>query len=393
MSDSISRQIHRRDLVSASLGMGPALAMGSLYAYIAVNRLGASLTWAGVINAAIFTGFLWNAFFSSITSRVDLRTSVGGLLLVSGLLLGAAGFQTTAVGYGVIVVLLLFCTGLNYAQYDTLLVHLYPRAERPRRLSTRWLVISVSGALLGPALGRLGETSAGFWPAFVTAGMLVAIAGVVFMTIPGTRGHRMGAFRVQDLLDLFRSDQRFRRLVIIIVVYGWFGAGLRTMQVALYQRYGLGEFMVGVIAAVTTGGSVLTSLLITPRMRFRGGLTSFRLCFTAAAGCALLLLMASVLEQRGLGLACITAANLIFGASVTGFTIANQISAANLASDGNVALYVNGFKFFQGLRGLVFPVLVAWAIRGMSLTATMAVSLAVTVFCAVVAWIPRAEGR
>ena len=96
-ADSRTRElVFRRDVTSAVLGMAPRIALSGLLPYIAVSRLGASLAWVGVMNAAVYTGFLWNAFFSSLTARMSLKRSIVVLMVASSALLVAAAFQLSA---------------------------------------------------------------------------------------------------------------------------------------------------------------------------------------------------------------------------------------------------------------------------------------------------------
>jgi len=387
------RLVFRRDVTSAVLGIAPRIALSGLLPYIAVNRLGASMGWVGVMNAAIYTGFLWNAFFSRLTARMSLKRSIVVLMAASSALLAVAAFQRTAASYGVVIVLMLFAGGLTNAQYDTFLVYLYEQEERSRKLSLRWMAVSMGAALLSPLFGRMSETGAGHRPALAAAAVLVAAGAVVFVRIPAAGEPRIEPFGLRRLLRLVVDDRRFLRLVVVLVLYGWFGAGIGTIDVVLYRRYGLGELAAGLLSGATTGGMILAAVGITPFLRFRGGLTNFRLCLTAAAGSALILGLAGVLDMDRLGVLLIAGGNLVYGIAATGFTIAAQTSAANLAGGKDVALYVNSFKFFQGVRGVLFPLMVAWAFGILPAAANYSIAFGLTLICAVATWVKGADSR
>jgi hypothetical protein len=244
---------------------------------------------------------------------------------------------------------------------------------------------------MAPLFGRLSSTDRGHWPAFVLGGALYVCAAFVFGSIPAVGRYRMTPFRPVEVLRVALRDRALRRIVTVVVIYGWMGAGLRTLLVALYRRNGFTEFDVGLVAAATTVGMVLSALVVTPFLRFDGGLRNFRLCYTSAALAASLYLLAALLPVTGSSIYLIAAANLVFGVAVTGFTIAAQTSALNLAHPDEVSLYVNTFKFFQGARGLIFPPIVAWATARFGLPAALAVAVLVSVGCAISAWLRGAE--
>ncbi len=387
-----AQRIFHRDVASALLSSGPRLAMGSLYAFIAVNRMGASISWAGVINAAVFAGFLWNAFFSSMTARISLQRSIVWLMVSSGVSLCIAGFLSTPLAYGIVVILHLFITGLIYVQYDTLLPHLYDYDERPKKLSARWLAISVAAAALAPALGRLGGMESGHWPAFLLAGVMTMAGGLIFSTIRVGRQAHMQPFQWKQMLRTAFADRRFRRMVVILIIYGWFGAGLPTLLVALYHRYGFSEFQVGIVTTATTAGMIFSALTITPRIHFSGGLSNFRACYTSSAAAAALYLITGLWNFGTLSVVSVATANFIFGVGASAFTIAAQISAVNLAEGRDATVYVNAFKFIQGARGIVFPIIVAQVIEALGFVPALEISFVVVALCCVAAWIPVING-
>lgn len=393
-TDSRTRAlVFRRDVASAVLGIAPRIALSGLLPYIAVNRLGASMGWVGVMNAAIYTGFLWNAFFSTLTARMSLKRSIVVLMAASSALLIVAAFQRTAASYGVVIVLMLFAGGLTNAQYDTLLVYLYDQGERSRKLSLRWTAVSLGAALLSPLFGRMSETGAGHWPALLTAAAVIAAGAAVFLRIPECGEHRIEPFALRRLVSLVVEDRRFLRLIVVLILYGWFGAGIGTIDVVLYRRYNLGELAVGMLSGATTVGMILAAVAITPFLRFRGGLTNFRLCFTTAAVSALILGLAGILDMDRLGVAFIAVGNFVYGIGATGFTIAAQTTAANFAGDKDVALYVNSFKFLQGVRGIIFPLVVAWAFGVLPDVASFSIAFGLTLICAVATWVKGADSR
>ena len=251
-ADSRTRElVFRRDVTSAVLGMAPRIALSGLLPYIAVSRLGASLAWVGVMNAAVYTGFLWNAFFSSLTARMSLKRSIVVLMVASSALLVAAAFQLSAPPNGFSVVLLLFVAGLTNAQYDTLLVYLYDEEERARKLSLRWMAVSVGGA--------------GHWPALVSAACITGVGAAVFLSVPEPREQHIEPFRLGRLVRLVVGDRRFLRLVVVLVLYGWFGARIGTIDVLLYRRYDLGELAVGLLTGATTVGMILAAVPSPPK--------------------------------------------------------------------------------------------------------------------------------
>jgi len=388
-----ARRLHRLEVTSAVLGLAPRVALGGLLPYIAVKRLGASLSWVGVMNAAVYTGFLWNGFFSSVTARVSLKRSVVLLLLLSSCLLAVAAFQRAIIPYGLAVVLLLFVGGLTNAQYDTLLVHLYDERERPKKLSFRWMAVSAGGALLAPLFGRLGELGVGHWPALLLAALITAAGSMLFSRVPAGREHGMDAFAPIRLLALVVEDRRFLKLVVVLVLYGWFGTGIGTIDVLLYRRYGLGELAVGLLSGATTLGMIVAAVAITPFLRFRGGLSSFRLCLTTSALSSIILALAGVLDAGRAGVLLVAAGNFAYGIGATGFTIASQTSSANLAGGRDVALYVNSFKFFQGVRGIAFPLVVSWAVVALPQPVHFSIAVGLTVLCAAASWWKGADSR
>jgi hypothetical protein len=381
----------RRDLISAVLGFAPFYALNALLPFIAVNRFGATMTWVGFLNTGVYIGLLGNSLFAAGTARVNLQRSIATLMAVSAALMAAAAFQRTAAAYCILVVLVMVSYGLINAQYDTFLVRLYDAAERPKRLSLRWLAVSIGAAAMSPLFGRLADGPSGHLPSLLCAAALLLCGALVFRIIPARADRRTDPFSLARMVRVAFQDRRFLRLVALMILYGWLGAGMGTIDVALYRRYALSEFTVGILSGATTVGMIAAALAVTPFLRLRGGLSNFRLCFSAATGAAVFLCTAGIGALGAWGAPAIGAGNFLYGISATGFTLGAQTAAVNLAGDRNVALYVNAFRFVQGIRGILFPVFVAMALQAAPIGVTVAVGFFLTLVCAVVSWIPAAD--
>ena len=277
-----------RDLISAVFHSGTRFALGPLIAFIAVKRLGASVTWVGILNGAMFLGFAWNFFFSGLTAKLSLRRGIVALLAMSSVLYFATAFQTLVLPYCLIVLAASIMGGLVNVQYDTLLYHLYEPADRPKLLSLRSLVVALASAVFAPLFGVLSSGSAGHLPLYLVVGALLAASALTFRSIRTETEHPMEPFHARDVLAVVVGDRRFRPMAILLTIYGLFGVGVKTVLVVLYNQLGFAEWHVGVFTAVATVGMLLTNLTITPFMRFRGALTNFRLCFTSGAASAAL---------------------------------------------------------------------------------------------------------
>ncbi len=388
-----TRDVFFRDLVSAVLYSGSRFALMSLIPFIAVKRLGAAPVWVGVLTSGFFLGYFWNLFFSRLTARLSLRRGIVAIIVLAASLNFVVAFQTSVWRYCLAALCGSIVGGLLTVQYDTLLHHLYTPDERPRLLSYRWLAISLAGAVFSPVFGKLSSGPAGHLPAFLLAGGVALAAALIFRSIRMQADHHMVPFRMKDVLDLVRRDRRFRRMALVLIVYGWLGVGLSTILVLLYKHMSFDEWQVGLFSSVSTIGMVLTTLAITPFMRFRGSLSNFKLCFTGGAAAAAFYFAAVVLDAGSLTVWLIGAGNLAFGVANGGFALGSQTSALNIAPEGKASLYVSAFKFVQGIRGLVVPIVVAALIPGLSIVVVLASALVVGLFCTSLVWVPGIDGK
>jgi len=381
----------RLDVGSAVLGFAPFVALNAILPYIAVNRFDAPMAWVGFMNSAVYLGLLGNAFFSAWSAGADQRRIIVALLAGSAALMAAAAFQRSAVPYCIFTTGILCSYGLLLAQYDTFLVRLYAVAERPRKLSFRWMILSAGAALMSPLFGKLGEGTGGHLPVLLCGAGFLAAGAFVFQRIPVRGGGGAEPVGLRGMFRVLSRNRRFMRLVVLMVVFAWMGTGISAIDVALYRRYAMSEFAVGLLSASNTVGMIAAALAITPFLRFRGGVSNFRLCFTTAAAAGVFFCLAGIGSLGAWGAPVIGIGNFIYGIAATGFTIASQTALANLAGEGEVVLYVNGFKFIQGVRGIVFPILVAWALQAAPIGITLVLALALTAFCAVASWIPAVD--
>ncbi len=388
-----SRRTYARDLISAVLYSGARFALGPLIAFIAVKRLGASVTWVGLLNGAMFVGFVWNFFFSGLTAKLSLRRGIVVILAISSVLYTAAAFQTRALPYCLILLAASVTGGLVGVQYDTLLYHLYAPGDRPRLLSYRSLAVALACAVYAPLFGAMSSGSAGHLPMYLLVGALLAAAALTFRSMRTETEYRMQPFHARDVLAVVIGDRRLRPIAIILTIYGLFGVGVKTILVVLYNQLGFTEWHVGIFTAVATVGMVLTNLTITPFMRFRGALTNFRLCFTSGAASAALYCAAALYGSGPLSAWIIGAAAFVYGVASGGFGVAAQTAVLNIAPKGKVSLYVNAFKIVQGVRGAPFPLIVATALSGISISAALIATLVAALFCGLMVWIPGVDGR
>ena len=88
----------------------------------------------------------------------------------------------------------------------------------------------------------------------------------IAMKRPGAE-HPMVPFNTRQFLVTAFGDQRFRRLALLLTLYGVFGVGIKTVLVVFYNDAGFSEFEVGVFSSITTIGMVITNLLVTPFLR------------------------------------------------------------------------------------------------------------------------------
>lgn len=381
----------RLDVASAAFSFAPLVALSSILPYIAVKRFAATMAWVGIMNAGIYLGLLGNAVLSLWTARLDMKRSLMALLAGGAALMVLAAFQRSALPYCVFTLGILCAYGLLSAQYDTFLVRLYPPAERPRRLSFRWMAVSLGATGMAPLFGRLGQGPAAHRPVLLCGAGMLAVAAVLFSRIPAGGRAAVQPVSLRRMIRVLSGDRRFVLLVVLMILFGWMGAGIGAIDVALYRRHGLGEFGAGLLSAANTAGMIVSALAITPFLRFRGGIGNFRLCFSSAASAAFLFLLAGIMPPGPGGAWIVGAGNFIYGITATGFTIASQTALANMAGEGDVILYVNGFKFVQGFRGIAFPILVAWTLQAAPIGIALALALVTAAACAVVSWIPAAD--
>ncbi len=397
-----------RDVASAVLYLAPMQALITLISFIAISRLEASVAWVGILGSAGYWGQLWNLALGRVTAKVDLRAGLALLMAAQGLLLAAAALQHSLLPYAALVIPLLVLFGLYEVQYATLVPHLYRPEERPHALGVRNFAVAAGTALLAALFGRFSSGAAGHTPVFLLAGLAMVAGGLVFRGVrpAGTRPEasaapRMPVLRAREIAGVLfgaRSDtvtpahrRKFRRLVLVLVLYGWYGAGLVTMQVVVYDRLGFDEWRVGLLAAVATLGTLLSSLLVAPRLRLLGGTTNFRLCFGASLISAVLLVVAVLFVSGRPVFWVLVAGQLAMGIGVTGFVLGTHTAALNIAPAGREALFVNAMMVVLGLRGMLVPLLVAAVIRAAGVEWALLVGLLCVLCCAALVVHPGAE--
>jgi hypothetical protein len=134
---------------------------------------------------------------------------------------------------------------------------------------------------------------------------------------------------------------------------------------------------------------LLGLLVITPRMKFAGGLTNFRLSFLTALAAMLCWVTAGVVELGAWAFPVIGLGQFIFGISVAGFNLANATTGINLAPPGQpTTVYVNALMVVLGLRGMVMPMAVSVFLHWAGLVTALGVSLGVCVICSLIVLLP-----
>jgi len=382
-----------RDVTSAVLFMGAAGGLMSLFAFIASKRMGASVLWVGVIGAASYLGYLWNLFFSHLTARLSLRRGMLVMMAVGAALLGIGAFANTKWPYCVTVVAFVTILALWEVQYNTLVGSLYNATERPRLLSRRQFALSLTAAVLAAIFGQLSRGDDGHQWAFLIAGAMMLAATFVFRGIRTTRQTHMEPFHALDVARTVWRDRRFRRLAAILTLYGWVGAGVGTLLVLLYKAVGFQESHVGWLTAVRIVGTMVGLTAVTPRLRFAGGISNFRLCFTSSAAAMIIFLIAGLTDLGRWTFALLACGEFAFGISAAGFHLAMQTTGLSLAGPDQITLYVNAIMVVQGLRGLVAPILVAVVLRYAGLQPTLIASVAVALLCAALVMLPKIDGE
>ena len=381
------------DVTASVLFMGAAGGLMSLFAFIANKRMGASAHWVGIIGSAGYLGYLWNLFLSRVTARFSVRRGMLLMMVAGAGFLWVGALQRSTWPYCLSVIGFIFILGLWEVQYNTLVGALYSASERPKRLSTRQVAVSVAAAVLAVVFGRWSAGANGHRLAFIVAGAMTLAGGLVFRGIRTTREHHMEAFHPLDIVRTVWHDRRFRRLAVILSIYGWVGAGIGTLLTLLYSAVGFQEGQVGVLSAVRIGGMLVGLLAITPRLRFAGGITNFRLCFAGSAAATTLFLIAGVIDAGpSTVFALLACGELSFGISAAGFVLAVQTTGHSLAGPGQSTLYVNALMVVQGVRGMIAPILVATALRYAGMLATLIVSVGVAVVCTTMVMLPGIDG-
>ena len=418
-----------RDVASAVLYLAPMQGLLTLISFIAISRLDAAVVWVGILGSAGYWGQLWNLALGRVTAKMDLRAGLALIMAAQGLLLAAAALQRSLLPYAALMIPLLVLFGLYEVQYATLVSHLYRPEERPRALGVRNFAVAASTALLAALFGRFSSGAAGHTPVFLVAGLAMVAGGLVFRGVrpAGPRPEaaaapRMPVLRAREIAGvLFGSRtstdpsgaghgsagphsspprsasvpllarRAFRRLALVLVLYGWYGAGLSTMLVVVYDRLGYNEWRVGLLAAIATLGTLLSSLLVAPRLRLLGGTTNFRLCFGASLVSAVLLVVAVLFVSGPPVLWVLVASQLAMGIGVTGFVLGTHTAALNIAPAGREALFVNAMMVVLGLRGMLVPLLVAAVIRAAGVEWAALVSLLCVLCCTALVVLPGAE--
>ena len=160
------------------------------------------------------------------------------------MLLAAAALQHSMLPYAALIIPMLVLFGLYEVQYATLVPHLYRPEERPRALGVRNFAVAAGTALLAALFGRFSSGAAGHTPVFLLAGLAMVAGGLVFRGVrpAGARPEasaapRMPVLRAREIAGVMfgaRSDtvtpahrRKFRRLVLVLVLYGWYGARSR----------------------------------------------------------------------------------------------------------------------------------------------------------------------
>ena len=388
-----------RDVASAVLYLAPMQALITLISFIAINRLDASVAWVGILVSAGYWGQLWNLALGRVTAKVDLRAGLALVMVAQGLLLAAAALQHSLLPYAALIIPLLVLFGLYEVQYATLVPHLYRVEERPRALGVRNFAVAAGTALLAALFGRLSSGAAGHTPVFVLAGVAMVAGGLVFRgvrpagTQPAAAAPRMPVLRAREIAGVLfatrvgsgsvppAARRAFRRLALVLVLYGWYGAGLVTMLVVVYARLGFDEWRVGLLAAVATLGTLLSSLLVAPKLRLLGGTSNFRLCFAASLVAILLLAIAVLFVAGRPAFWVLAASQFSMGIGVTGFVLGTHTAALNIAPAGREALFVNAMMVVLGLRGMLTPLLVAAVIRVAGVEPAVLVGLLCVLCC------------
>ena len=382
MTDTRARTTFGLDLISAFLFYGALTGVWGLVAVIARNRLGADEIWIGVIGAAGYAGYMWNLLFGRFCARFSIKNTVLSGMLACGALTFIAAYINNVTAYCLVAVFWVLAAGFYELQYNTLVPHLYSADERPKRLSARQFVVSGTAAGLATLLGKLCASHGSHRAAFLIAGALMAIGAAVFTRISTSDKAYPEPFHALDVVRTVWHDKRFRKTALVLILYGWFGAGIATLLVLLYKHLGFDEFQVGKLLAFRTGGMLLGLFLVTPRLKFSGGVTNFRLCFYAATLSSIVYLAAATNMFGNASMLALICAEITLGISGAGFAVGAQTTGPSLAGSGNISLYVNALMVVLASRGIIAPLLVAAVTRSTTLTISMVISVVVTLTCA-----------
>ena len=378
--------------MASALFRAPGIALRNIAAFVAVHRLGAGAGWVGVISGSVYAGFLWNGFVTRSTSRRGEIQNIGTIALLAAMLALVAAFTRTKNLYGVIVSLLFALNGLYEVKYNILVRRLYDPLNRSKRLSRRFMTISAVSMLLSAMFGRLSSTAGNHALPFLIGSVLNFGAALVYRT-QSLAENDATSYRSVEMIRALIRDQRLRRIVGLLVLYGWVGTGFKAIAVFVYSWAGFDEWTVGIQEGISTAGILLAALLITPHIRFRGAVSNFRLCFlTAAAGVAFCFAVVLLFpfEWAFAGMAI---SNLCYGISAAGFSLAMQTIAPNIAKPEQNTLYINTIMFFQGVRGLVLPILVSAAAEYAGLPTILVITLVIGGICVGVVMIPGIDGQ
>ena len=386
------RRLFLRDVIGSSLFVGPGYALVRFFAFIAAARLNAPNIWIGIISSGIYSGFVWNLFFSSLTARLSIRKSIVVIMIVSAGFLSIAAFQRTTVPYCLLVLCFNLAFGLFEVQYNTYVHHIYRARERPRLLSHRYFAVSVSLALSAAFFGKITESALGHLPAFLAAAFMMGLGVLFFRSMRSGGEHIMDRFGPRDVFTAIYSDQRLGRVAVLLSVYGWSSIGSYTLLALLYARLMFSEWQVGILSAALTVGAIFATLFFTPRISFQGGISNFRLCFVSSAAGVALFVFAAIVDLGPGAFPFMVVANFIYGVSSAGFVLATQTTAINLAPPGKTALYVNALMVIQGGRGLATPLLMILFLNTFGMIPALVSALAVGLLCAAAVYLPGIDG-
>lgn len=381
----------KRDVLSAVFFVAACDAMLWLGGFIARNQLQAATMWIGVIGSAGYFGYLWNLFFGRFTAKLSLRRGMYLIMALGGGFTLAAATTKNADIYCTLLIFILLMYGLFEVQYNTTVRHLYSEAERPRRLSRRRLAASITATVLLLVFGFICEGPAGHTPALLIAGVMMLLGSMVFRTIRLPNEPRMEQFNALHVAAAALRDKPLRRVAGMLMLYGWVGAGSHTLLVLLYDDRGMSVSQVGQLEAARVVGLLLGYWLITPRLKFVGGLSNYRWCYVGAGIATVIYFVVGTSATAWWTFWALVAAQLSFGAGVAVFDLAMQTTGINLAPPGKTTLYVNTLLIVQGTRGVVMPILVAAVISTWGMAPALTATVALGVLCAGIVLLPNID--